>query len=74
MLAASGKLERVIKNRNTGNYYVSSGRWTSKPGQAKIFEDLSHAFEAAHNDGLQNCTVIVFRAVSREIDAQFPID
>ena len=74
MLAANGKLERVKKDRTTGNYYVSRGRWTSRPGQAKVFEDLSLAFETARNDALQHCSVIVFRAVSREVDAQFPID
>lgn len=74
MLAASGKLERVIKNRSTGNYYISSGRWTANAKEARVFEDLSLAFDAAHNDGLQNCTVVVFRARSREIDAQFQID
>jgi hypothetical protein len=74
MLAASRKLERVLKNRSTGKYYVASACWTSDARHAKIFEDLSLAFEVAHNDRLQHCSVIVFRSGSREIDAQFPID
>ena len=74
MLAASRKLERVIKNRITGKYYVSSVCWTSNARHAKIFEDLPLAFDRAHNDGLQHCSVIVFRSGSREVDAQFPID
>jgi hypothetical protein len=74
MLATDGKLERVIKDRTTGNYYVSRDRWTSKPRQAKVFEDLSLAFQAAHNGHLQHCSVIVFRVPSGQVDAQFPID
>jgi hypothetical protein len=74
MLTAGENLQRVIKNRSTRNYYVSTGRWTSNARDAKIFKDLSLAFEAAHNDGLKNRTVVVFRTGSREVDAQFPID
>ncbi len=70
----TGKLERVIKNRRTGRYYAGGGVWTSGAKEAKVFEDLSLAFQAARNDGLENCCIIVFRSGSGEVDAQFPIE
>jgi len=73
MLAPNQQLQRVIKNRSTGSYYVASGVWTTDAMKAKIFEDLSLAFHTAHNEGLENCCVVVFRSGSREVDAQFQI-
>ena len=72
MSAPNGQFERVIKNRN-GRYYAGGGVWTADAGEAKVFDDLSLAFEAAHEAGLENCFIIVFRKGPREVDAQFPI-
>ena len=74
MLMTRGDLERVIKSRRTGRYYVGGGVWTPEAKEAKVFEDLSIAFHTAHNDGLENCCIIVFWSASREVDAQFPIE
>jgi len=74
MSMPEGQSARVIKNRRTGKYYAAGGVWTANATEAKIFENLSLAFEAAQNDGLKSCCIIVFRSGSREVDAQFPID
>ena len=74
MPVPEGQLERVIKNRSSAKNYAAGGVWTANPTEARIFEDLSLALEAAQNDGLKSCSIIVFRSGSREIDAQFPID
>jgi hypothetical protein len=68
-----GELERVIKDRVTGSYYAANGVWTPEAVDAKVFEDLSIAFQTARNEGLKNCCVVVFWSVSREVDAQFQI-
>ena len=73
MVAPKEQLERVIKDRRTGSYYAARGVWTSDALEAKRFEDLSLAFDAAHDEGLENCCVIVFRSGTKEVDAQFPI-
>ena len=73
MSAPNGQFQRVIKNRKNGTYYGGDGVWTADAGEAKVFDDLSLAFDAAHKAGLRNCCIIVFRSGSREVDAQFPI-
>ena len=68
------ELERVIKNRRTGGYYVSGGVWTANAREARVFEDLALAFELGRKEGLRGCSIIVFRGGFREVDAQFPIE
>jgi hypothetical protein len=68
------ELERVIKDRRTGGYYVRGGVWTVNARDARVFEDLGLALEVAQNEGLRGCSIIVFRGGFREVDAQFPID
>ncbi len=64
---------RVIKHKNTGQYYAGNGKWANGIGDAKDFASVWVMVEEASRYGLKGQCVLLLDFGGKELDIEIEL-
>ena len=66
-------VRRVLRNDETGLYFVGNGQWTKDPGKARDFDNVWDILREARKQNLHHSCAVIHRVDTCEDDVELVV-
>ena len=66
-------IKRLLKKRDTADYYAGLGKWSGNIGEAQDFQSIREVLEEMKRQGLNDCCFIVLKFDNEQFDVRLPV-